>query len=53
MKKIYFSPEVETIDVELLSMLCGSDTGTDGGSDDGGTDVTPTDPSDPEWGSDY
>ncbi len=52
MKKIYFSPEVETIDVELLSMLCGS-TGTDGGDDDGGVTPSEPDPSDPDWGSDY
>lgn len=52
MKKIYFSPEVETIDVELLSMLCGS-TGTEGGDGDDSVVPSEPDPSDPDWGSDY
>lgn len=52
MKKVYFSPEMETIDMLLDGMLCSS-IGTEGGGDDGGSDVTPSDPSNPGWGNDY
>jgi hypothetical protein len=53
MKKTYFAPEMETIDMLLDGMLCASIPGGEGGGDDGGSDVNPVDPSDPDWGSDY
>ena len=52
MKKIYFDPEMEFIELDTVELLAGS-TGADGGDDDGGTTPNPTDPSDPDWGSDY
>lgn len=53
MKKTYFAPEVELIDMEMEGVLCSSVPGGEGGGDDGGSDVNPTDPSNPGWGSDY
>lgn len=54
MKKTYFAPEVEIVDLKMNGMLCASVPGAEGGSDDGGT--TPSDGgdgTDPDWGSDF
>lgn len=53
MKKTYFSPEVEIVDLKIEGMLCASVPGGEGGGDDGGSDVSTPDPTDPGWGSDY
>jgi len=50
MKKTYFAPEVETIDLKYSAMLCIS--GLDDGSGSGDGSITPTpggDPTDPGW----
>ena len=52
MKKIYFDPEMEFIELDTVELLAGS-TGADGGDDDGGVTPSEPDPSDPDWGSDY
>ena len=54
MKKTYFAPEVEVIELMAqVALLAGSVPGGEGGGDDGGSDTNPTDPSDPGWGDDY
>ena len=53
MKKFYLEPEVEIIESELEGFLCDSNGEAEGGGSDGGSDVNPTDPSDPGWGGDY
>ncbi len=53
MKKTYIAPEMETVELKLSGMLCASVPGAEGGGSDGSSDVTTTDPTDPNWGSDY
>lgn len=54
MKKTYFAPEVEVVELMAqVALLAGSIPGAEGGGDDGGSDTNPTDPSDPGWGDDY
>lgn len=52
-KKNYMIPEVELIELETEGFLAASVGGAEGGSDDGGSDTTPTDPSEDGWGADY
>lgn len=56
MKKNYFEPEMELIEMQTASMILAGSTGDAiGGGDDGS--VTPSTPSvgptDPSWGKDY
>lgn len=51
MKKMYFPPEMELLELGLVGMLCVS--GIEGGDGDGGVTPDQGDPSDPGWGSDY
>lgn len=55
MKKTYFAPEVEVVELMAqVALLAGSDVpGGEGGGNDGGSDVSISDPTDPGWGSDY
>ncbi len=55
MKKIYNTPEAEIVELNLLRpvLLDTSIGAAEGGNSDGGTQTTTTDPTDPEWGSDY
>ena len=53
MKKTYFAPEVEIVDLKMTGILCASVPGGEGGGDDGGSSTVVTDPTDPGWGSDY
>ncbi len=55
MKKTYFAPEVEVVELMAqVALLAGSGVpGGEGGGDDGGSDVSTSDPTDPGWGSDY
>jgi len=49
MKKTYFTPDMETVELKLSGMLCASVPGAEGGSDDGGTTPVEVDPTDPGW----
>ena len=53
MKKNYFAPQTELIELEVSTMILAGSTGDI--ETGGGGEVTPTtgDPSDPDWGSDY
>lgn len=51
MKKNYFAPEVEIVDLKMTGILCAS--GAEGGGDDGGQDPVDTDPSQEGWDSDF
>lgn len=55
MKKTYFSPEMEVVEVEINNaLLAGSVPGADGGSDDGSQEPEDGgDPTDPDWGSGF
>ena len=54
MKKIYLKPEIELIELETAGFLAASVPGAEGGGGDSGIDTgEPTNPSDPNWGSDY
>lgn len=54
MKKTYFAPEVEVVELMAqVALLAGSVPGAEGGGDDGGSEVTPTDPNQPGWDSDF
>ncbi len=56
MKKNYFEPEMELIEMQTPSMILAGSTGDAiGGGDDGSvTPSTPSvDPTDPSWGKDY
>ena len=53
MKKLYFEPEMELIELETAGFLAASAPGTEGSGDDGGVTPETPDPSDPDWGSDY
>ena len=54
MKKTYYAPEMETVELKFgNSLLAGSVPGAEGGSGDGGAGTTPGDPSQPGWGDDY
>ena len=48
MKKIYFEPEVEIVNLKLSGFLCASNINEDG-------EVTPSQPDQgsDDWGSDY
>jgi len=49
MKKIYSSPELEIIKLNLYGVLCASEPMNEDGEMEPGTG----DPKDPDWGSDY
>jgi hypothetical protein len=54
MRKIYFEPEMELVKFQTAGFLAiSTGTGAEGGDDDGGSDVNPTDPDTPGWGDDY
>lgn len=54
MKKTYFAPEVEVVELMAqVALLAGSVPGAEGGGDDGGSEVTPTDTDQPGWDSDF
>ena len=54
MKKTYYSPKMDVIELKTShSLRAGSGTGAEGGGSDGGSGVTPTDPSQEGWGDDY
>lgn len=52
MKKIYFAPEVEVVNLETEGFLAASIGDIETG---GGGEVTPStgDPTNPDWGNDY
>lgn len=54
MKKIYFAPEMETVELKFSnSLLAGSVPGAEGGDGDGGGNSSADDPSKPGWGDDF
>ena len=53
MKKTYFTPEMEVVELKLGNAILSGSTGAEGGDGDGGTPTEETNPDDPDWGSDY
>lgn len=54
MKKNYFEPQAEIVELETFGFLAGSVGDIDGGGEDGEyTGNTGTDTSSSDWGSDY
>jgi len=54
MKKTYFAPEMETVELKFSnSLLAGSVPGAEGGGSDGGSTPGVVDPSQPGFGDDY
>lgn len=54
MKKTYFAPEVEVIELMAqVALLAGSVPGAEGGGDDGGSTPEDKDPSQDGWDSDF
>lgn len=49
MKKNYFAPEFETVELKMNGMLCASIPGSEEGGEDGGTTPTETDPNEDGW----
>jgi hypothetical protein len=50
MKKTYFTPDMETVELKLSGMLCVSGIpGSEEGGEDGGTTPVEVDPNDPGW----
>ena len=53
MKKTYFSPEMETVELKFSQVILTGSIGAEGGNSDGGVTPGTGDPSNPGWGSDY
>ena len=54
MKKTYFAPDMEIVEVNINNaLLAGSVPGAEGGGDDGSTTPEEKDPSQPGWDSDF
>lgn len=53
MKKTYFAPEFETVELKMNGMLCASVPGAEGGGDDGGQPTTETDPNEDGWDANF